>query len=198
MNESTTPAPTMSRWDRLVSLLPKQEWVIIGWVRAIKVLLFVVGPKSVAIFDNKRLHGLRECLEMWNRWDSLIFQRLAHHGYHVPFDLRAWPLFPWCIRLIGHFTGDYFISALLISSIASIIAAILLRRVVRLDYANAIAQRAVWFFLIFPTAYILHVGYTESFFLALTLGCFLAARTDRWWLAGLLGLFACMTRANGF
>src|SRR6266513_5905529 len=94
MNESTTPAPTMSRWDRLVSLLPKQEWVIIGWVRAIKVLLFVVGPKSVAIFDNKRLHGLRECLEMWNRWDSLIFQRLAHHGYHVPFDLRAWPLFP--------------------------------------------------------------------------------------------------------
>ena len=41
------------------------------------------------------------------------------------------------------------------------------------------------FLLIFPTAYFLHIGYTESLFLALVLGSFLAARTDRWWLAGL-------------
>ena len=43
----------------------------------------------------------------------------------------------------------------------------------------AVAMRAAWFLLIFPTAYFLHIGYTESLFLALVLGSFLAARTDR-------------------
>jgi Gpi18-like mannosyltransferase len=55
----------------------------------------------------------------------------------------------------------------------------------------------VWFLFIFPTSYFLHIGYTESLFLALALGCFLAARTDRWWLAGLLGALVCGTRING-
>ncbi|MDP9272421.1 MAG: hypothetical protein M3O93_02650, partial [Chloroflexota bacterium] len=49
----------------------------------------------------------------------------------------------------------------------------------------------------FPTAYFLHIGYTESLFLALVLGSFLAARHDRWWLAGLLGGLAALTRLNG-
>jgi hypothetical protein len=47
--------------------------------------------------------------------------------------------------------------------------------------------------LIFPTAYVLHFGYTESLFLTMAIGSFLAARRDRWLLAGL----ACLTRVNG-
>ena len=57
--------------------------------------------------------------------------------------------------------------------------------------------RAAGFLLIFPTAYFLHVGYTESLFLALVLGCFLAVRRDHWWLAGALGGLAALTRING-
>ena len=60
-----------------------------------------------------------------------------------------------------------------------------------------VGLRAAWFLLIFPTAYFLHIGYTESLFLALVLGSFLAARTDRWWLAGILGGLAALTRING-
>ncbi len=58
-------------------------------------------------------------------------------------------------------------------------------------------MRAAWFLLIFPTAYFLHIGYTEALFMALVLGSFLAARTERWWLAGLLGGLAALTRVNG-
>ena len=43
------------------------------------------------------------------------------------------------------------------------------------------------FLLVFPTAYFLHIGYTESLFLALAFGSMWLARTNRWWLAGLLG-----------
>jgi len=58
-------------------------------------------------------------------------------------------------------------------------------------------MRSVWFLLIFPTAYFLHVGDNEALFLALALGCILAARVERWWLAGILGAFCSMTRAAG-
>ena len=74
---------------------------------------------------------------------------------------------------------------------------LLLRRLVQLDYDSAVALRSVWFFLIFPTAYFLHVGYSESLFLALALASVLAARVDRWGLAGLLGAFCWLTRAAG-
>lgn len=37
----------------------------------------------------------------------------------------------------------------------------------------------VWFFLIFPNAYFLHIGYTESLTLALLLASLLSARSER-------------------
>ena len=85
----------------------------------------------------------------------------------------------------------------LISTLASIAAGILLYRLVQLDFSRATASLAVWFLFIFPTSYFLHIGYTESLFLMLALGCVLAARTGRWVLAGLLGALACLTRAPG-
>jgi hypothetical protein len=66
-----------------------------------------------------------------------------------------------------------------------------------LELSASIARRTVYFFLIFPTAFYLHIGYTESLFLALAIGSIFAARKERWWLAGILGAFAWMTRANG-
>jgi hypothetical protein len=55
----------------------------------------------------------------------------------------------------------------------------------------------VVFLLIFPTAYFLHIGYTESLFLALTCAAFLAARRGHWGRAGLAGGLAALTRVNG-
>ena len=65
------------------------------------------------------------------------------------------------------------------------------------DYGEAVAQRAVWFFLIFPTAYFLHIGYTEALFLAFLLASLLSARNEHWWMAGLFGALCWMTRPTG-
>lgn len=88
-------------------------------------------------------------------------------------------------------------SAFLVSGIASVALGLVFRELVRLDYSERIAQSAVLFLFIFPTSYFLHIPYTESLFLALALGTFLAARTNRWLLVGVLGFFACLTRING-
>ena len=134
---------------------------------------------------------------MWKRWDTLHLIDVAEKGYSKGPHLVIHPLYPWLVRACTWITCDYYISALLVSAVALVIAAVCLRRLVRLDYSRATALRAVWFLLIFPTAYFLHVGYTESLFLATVVASILAVRTGCWWAAGLLAGLAAITRATG-
>lgn len=201
MNESGEPKPT--QWDnlkRIVSRVPPDDWLVVAWVFATKILLFGFGAESFRVLENKPLPGGKDAwLQIWNRWDALHYQQVAQFGYNAHGVMKAWfyPLFPWCTRAVAWLTGNYLVSGFIVSGIATIAAAILLRRIVRIDHSAAIARRTVWFFLIFPTAYFLHVGYTEALFLAFVLGSIMAARRERWWLAGVLGALGWMTRAPG-
>ena len=211
MNDETTaersirqgtdsPWRTISeKWKRIVGLLPADDWLVVGWVLAIRALLFIFGSRSFQIFENKRTHGWFGWIDLWNRWDADQYLKLAKFGYTSTSNWKAWfyPLYPWCIRAVAAFNGNYLASALVVSLIALIIAALLLRRLVQIDFSSDVALRSVWFFLIFPTAYFLHAPYTESLFLALAMGSIFAARSERWWLAGMLGALSWMTRANG-
>jgi hypothetical protein len=188
-----TSTPGKSRVIRLGS----DDLVVIGWSLGLKVLLLILGIKAVMVFDNAALRGAHSYLELWNRWDAPHYLEIARNGYQTRFDVVVHPLFPALIRGFEFVTRDYLASAFLVSGLALIAAVPLLRRLVALDHSPQVAMRACWFFLIFPTAYFLQIGYTESVFLALVFGAFLASRTDRWWLAGLLGMLAAMTRANG-
>jgi Mannosyltransferase (PIG-V) len=187
------------RLQQVAGILPRADWIVIGWTLAIKILLLLFGGKAYQILQNKRLPNARAWLEIWNRWDALHYQRLAQFGYSARDPVESWfyPLFPWVTRVFGILTGDYLVGAFVVSGLASLVAAVVMRRLIAADFSPAIALRAVWFFLIFPGAYFLHIGYTESLFIALALGSLLAARRDRWWLAGILGAFAWMTRAPG-
>lgn len=180
-----------------VTGLRSDDLVVVGWSLGLKLLLFVLGIKAVMVFDNGAPRGLHAYLELWNRWDAPHYIEIARSGYKTGIDLVVHPLFPALIRGVEFVTRDYLASAFFVSGLALVAAIPLLRRLVALDHSPQVAMRACWFFLIFPTAYFLQIGYTESVFLALVFGAFLASRTDRWWLAGLLGMLAAMTRANG-
>jgi Mannosyltransferase (PIG-V) len=188
----------MRTLTRIVSFLPKEDWIVVGWVVAIKLLLFAFGATSYAVLWDKYIARPHQWFEIWDQWDFGYYQKIAELGYSGTDGSTAfYPLFPWLVRLVAHFSKDYLAAGLIVSGIASAIAAILLRRLVQLDYPGSVAMRSVWFFLIFPTAYFLHVGYSEGLFLALALACILAARVERWWSAGVLGAFCWMTRAAG-
>ena len=165
---------------------------------AIKTLLFFIGVKSYPMLWDKYAPTPTRWFEPWDQWDFGHYQKIAEFGYEAgDGSLAFYPLFPCLLRLVAYISGSYLAAGLIVSGIASVAAAVLLRRLVQLDYDSAVALRSVWFFLIFPTAYFLHVGYSESLFLALALGSVLAARTGRWGLAGLLGAFCWLTRATG-
>src|SRR5438477_5023377 len=183
---------------RVTALLPKQDWTVVGWVLGIKILLFYIAIESYAVIWSSWLGNAHRWFEIWDQWDFGYYQEIAESGYSAADgSLMFYPLFPWLIHLVAYISGNYLTAGLIVSGIAGISAAILLRRLVQLDYPSNVAMRSVWFFLIFPTAYFLHVGYSESLFLALALASILTARIERWWLAGLLGAFCWATRGTG-
>src|ERR1044071_6580600 len=187
---STPLHPTRSGWsaaDTETALL----------VLGLKVLVLMLAVVSVqTLFDQKESwHTL------WNRWDASHYLTLAENGYAATgegqFSIVFYPLYPWLVRAVGFVCQSYFGGSLLVSGAASICAGLLLRRLVGLDYPEKVARLTVWFLFIFPTAYFLHIGYSESLFLALVLGCLLAARRQFWAVAGVLGALAGLTRVNG-
>ena len=173
------------------------DWETIALVLGIKLLVLTFGLEAVASLNESRVGWD----EMWNRWDATHYLGLARDGYQASgdqlFSLVFFPLYPWLVRGVAWAVSDYLTAAFIVSGIASVATGLLLRQLVHCDQSNEVARNAVWFLFIFPTSFFLHVPYTESLFLAFTLGCFLAARKERWELAGLLGGAACLTRVNG-
>ena len=183
--------------SRVISLLPKQDWIVAGWSVGIKLLLFLLAAKSFPVLWDKH-QTWRELLYNWNRWDAWHYQRIAEVGYSAMGVTKAfYPLYPWTIRVVALVTQHFFAAALIVSAISLVAAVVVFRRLVQIDYPTGVALRSVWFLLIFPTAYFLHTAYSESLFLAFALGCILAARREQWWLAGVVGAFCWMTRAPG-
>ena len=174
---------------------------IIAVVIGIKGILLVFGGQVFQALADQKLATFVEWLNIWHRWDAVHYRKLAEVGYSGAGEMRPlmvfYPLFPWMIRFLTYLTDNYVLSTFLISTVASVVAAVVFYNLVSLDYSRKTAMRAVWFLFIFPTSYFLHIGYTESLFLALALGCIYAARTGNWMLVGIIGALACLTRANG-
>ena len=192
--------------------LPRPETLLVGLTLLIKVALLALGVIAYVLFGRRSLHDPLDVLQLWNRWDAPHYLDIAVHGYmaHDPgitptyskfgdLDLYIvfYPLYPWLVGAVNWIVNEPLVSAFLVTGVASLFVAPLLYRLVRLEEGHGVAMRAAWFLLVFPTAYFMHIGYTEAVFMALTLGSFLAARTGRWWLAGVLGGLAALTRVNG-
>lgn len=138
-------------------------------------------------------------LTSWNRWDALNYVRIAQHGYEQRVDLAFFPLFPFLIGCIGRLLGDwsYLAVGTLISNMALLGAMIITYRLAFDAFEGRIAQRTLLYWCIFPTAFFFFAAYNESLLLFWVTGAFLAMHQQRWWLAGLLGMLASLTRVTG-
>jgi hypothetical protein len=139
-------------------------------------------------------------LGVWVRWDAVHHLNLARLGYFQASegDSVFFPLFPALTRLASLLTGgDYTIAGLVISTLACVAALALLYMLAETYYGTLPAKWAIVVLAAFPTAVFLVAPYSESLFLSLTLAAFLAARKRRWWLAGVMGFLAGLTRPNG-
>ncbi len=184
-----------------VAALARADAQLVGLVLGVKFIVLMFAAQAFTILRNERIGSLYGWLAIWNQWDAPHYLDLARDGYVAEGVEARWivfyPLYPWLVRAAAVVLRDELLGAFFVSAVASVAAVLLLYRLALLDEPEPTARAAVFFLLTFPTAYFLHVGYTESLFLALVVGAFLGARGRRWRLAGLLGGLAGMTRVNG-
>lgn len=133
----------------------------------------------------------------WANFDGVHYLFIAQYGYGQ-FQQAFFPLYPLLVSLLGRlFQMNYLLAGLFISHLSLFIAIILLYKLVKIDFPEKIADWVVLFLLFFPTSFYFGSIYTESLFLLLMVSTFYAARIRLWWLAGIIGALASLTRVIG-
>jgi hypothetical protein len=135
-------------------------------------------------------------LAVWGHWDAVHYLDIATIGYHGT-DMAFFPLYPLLIAALGSLMGNHLVAGLVISNAALFFGLLFLYKLVEHEFERSVARRAIFYISIFPTAVFYSAVYTESLFFMLTVASFYYMRERRWWLAGIIGLFAALTRVEG-
>ncbi len=143
------------------------------------------------------------------RWDAAWYLVIAHYGYRP--DLQAFssisaraaffPLYPLGLRAISELGAPPVLAGVLISLAALAAALYGIHRLTALEAprlgGGETARLAVFATAFAPMAYYFSAVYSESLYLALSVGVFWCARQGRWAWVGVLGALAGATRSAG-
>lgn len=207
---ATTPTPALAEkgtWQQRRWYVGLQPW----WLATLAVLpVFIVTRVvfllltyfGVILFSvpNYSPHVVRlhNIVYAWYRWDAGHFTGIATHNYVWPSDAAFFPLYPALIHALSiplHHSA--LVNGMLISNTAFLGTLIVLYRLVETEFDRETAQRTALYLAIFPSALFFFAAYNESLFLLFLLLCFYALRRGHWWLAGLWGGLAMLTRSVG-
>ncbi len=142
------------------------------------------------------------------KWDSQHYLAIAYDGYvegHAglpPADHRPafFPLYPGTLYVLsgfGYSPGLVLLYAYAVSLACFYGALVMIHRLATLEIGERYAGPALTLLSFFPAAFFFGIPYTESMFLLLAAGAFLAARTGNWAWAGIAIALASATRAPG-
>jgi hypothetical protein len=167
---------------------------------ATRIAIVVIAELAAVIIGQRAGVHVQESshvlLAVWGRWDAVHYLDIATRGYRGT-DMAFFPLYPLLIRVVGSLAGNHLVAGLLISSASFFFGLLYLYKLLEHEYDRAVARRAIFYVSIFPTAVYFTAVYTESLFFMLTVASFYYMRGRRWWLAGLFGFFAALTRVEG-
>ena len=169
------------------------------WVAAIFSFLWFEPNRqpNAGRWDSPLLHELGYGTDVWARWDSVFFLRVAEHGYDKA-SASFGPLYPALVWLVGHaFLGHYLFAGIVISLAAALGSFLLLHRLAEERLGADGARRAVLYLAVFPMALFLQAVYSEALFLLLALAAFAFAERRRFGAAGVVAGLAILTRVAG-
>jgi hypothetical protein len=138
------------------------------------------------------------------RWDSAWYIVIAHYGYRPDLGrftaarTAFFPLYPLGMRAFSWLGAPLVLAGVLLSLGAFALALYGIHRLAALEFGSRDAASAAVYLTAFaPMAFFLSAVYSESLYLALSVGLFWAARNGRWGLVGVLGALAAATRSTG-
>jgi hypothetical protein len=179
---------------------------------ALRVAMFLIGLVGVALFAPLEPVGVpgwpanpapdlgwHALFTAWERFDALWFLRIADAGYRVGDGSAAFfPAYPLAIRAVSFALGGAPLAAATIVSNAAFLGALLMTYLLTAEELfERTARTTVLLLCAFPTSHFFLMPYSESLFLLLAVTAFWGARRGRWWVAGVAGALAALTRSVG-
>lgn len=186
-------------WVPLVVFLLSRAYVFLLGAIAMHINIALPPVAALGYYMPELSGPAHYLLQPWRNWDGhwYAIAVLQTYDYHEAVT-AFFPLYPGLLWLGSRILdGQIELAGVLISNLAFLGALFLLYQLLIIDFARDVVRRALVFLALFPTAYYFSAVYSESLFLFLSVGCLLAARRDRWWIAGALGFFAALTRSHG-
>ena len=189
---ASNPAPEIFLWTRAAI-----------WAAALFALFVFVPnrhPRAARWDDPSLTHDLGAFTDVWARWDSVWFLRIAEHGYDAASGAASafYPLYPATVAGLGRVLfGHYVLAGILISLAAALAAFLLLYRLAEERLGAEGARRTVLYLAVFPFALFLQAVYSESLYLFLTLAAFALAERRQFLAAGGVTGLALLTRPTG-
>jgi hypothetical protein len=189
---AANPAPEIFLWSRAAI-----------WAAALFALFVFVPnrhPRAARWDDPSVTHDLGAVTDVWARWDSVWFLRIAEHGYSAASGAASafYPLYPGAVAVLGRaLFGHYVLAGILISLAAALVSFLLLHRIAEERLGADGARRAVLYLAFFPFALFLQAVYSESLYLLLTLAAFMLAERRRFLAAGAVTGLALLARPTG-
>lgn len=155
------------------------------------IVMFKVFPGVVKnIPDNAWLDG-------WTRWDGAFYAKIATEGYSTNAPTSTFPGYPILIKIVDFIFQNPFLSGIIVSNIAFLIGLVLLYKLVKNKYGAEVAWRAALYLSVFPTSFFYCSVLSEASYLMFSVAAFYFAEKEKWWWAGLFGLFSLLTRSVG-
>lgn len=140
----------------------------------------------------------RTFVSPWMRWDALWYEKIVSHGYSATDGTAQFhPLYPWLATLISKIGFSPTLSLMILSSIAGIALFYWYIKLAQLDLNPKDAFFSLMIFSLAPPAFVLFAPYSEALFLLLSVLCLYFIRQKKWWLAGVMGCLATLTRQQG-
>ena len=201
----------MSIFQRIHCLFAKRSYPLIVFTVS-RLYLFLLVYLSLILIPVRTGEGLWRAyphnlfLDGWARWDSGWYADIAEEGYtntdHPKLgsqrDTVFFPFYPLSVRIVKTVCGDVFISGMLISNCALLIASIVLFRIARDNYSMEVAQGSVILLAFNPFSFFFSAVYSEALFLLAILCAFYFGERKRWGWAAISAVVAGATRVVGF
>ena len=209
-------------WLAWVAILLSFQWLVTARLEIQHPDLALIWTKSQTMPSSNegKIYLLQPIMNRQVAWDSEYYVGIAVAGYDDPNasavvnpktgrevtkNYSFFPLYPYAMRVFALPLNILGINPIAAVSLAGVVVAALgtlagllaLWSLTRPYFSEEDAYRAVFYLLIFPTAFFFAMVYTEGLFIGLAFGALALSKYGHWVGASLFGLLAAWTRAHG-
>lgn len=133
--------------------------------------------------------------------DTPHYLNIAENGYASEGEFANlivfYPLYPLLMKILAFVVRDYFVSGIIISNVCLGISGYYLYMLTKKELGKEKAYDGWLIYVIYPFGMFTIMVFTESLFIMLVLMSLYYISENKWFAAGILGMFAALSRSQG-